>query len=156
MQNIKETVLSGVLLVLLLGCNPSSQPIQLSDLEGRWYEPTLKVYEEWRLTGNNHLSGKAFEVNGKDTSVFEIMEIKEINGTITYLADVEKVMGQGIIDFPLASRSENDLVFINRAHDYPQVLYYQRKAPDTLTVTVGKYPLLEDKEPIVYHYEKVS
>ncbi len=152
MRIIKAISTFLLIVFAIISCSDSKEQFQISDLEGEWYDVKRAALEEWKVVGKNHLKGKGFEVNGADTNVFEILEIKEINGTITFLADVEAAMGQGIVDFPLVSRTKNGLVFINKEHDYPQVLSYEKISADSLKVTVGKFPLLEDKEAMVFHY----
>lgn len=152
MRYIKVVFAVFLTVYMASSCTDTKQRFQVSDLEGQWYDENKAIYEEWRIVGKNHLSGKGFEVKETDTTVFEILEIKEINGTLTFLADVEQAMGQGIVDFPLVSRTNHGMVFINKEHDYPQVLSYEKVSMDSLKVTVGKYPLLEDKEAMVLHY----
>lgn len=152
MRVIKAITALLLIAFAVTSCSDSKEHFQISDLEGEWYDAKQAAHEEWKVVGKNHLKGKGFEINGADTNVFEILEIKEINGTVTFLADVEAAMGQGIVDFPLVGRTKHGLVFINKEHDYPQVLSYEKISADSLKVTVGKFPLLEDKEAMVFHY----
>jgi hypothetical protein len=152
---IKQSIRLGAFFLLtigLLSCDENHKGIEITSFEGQWYDAASGAHEEWTVIGPNHLKGRGFEVKGRDTLVYEILELKKINGTITYLADVEQVMGQGIIDFPLVSHTSHSMTFINQKHDYPQVLSYEKVSDDSMKVTVGKYPLLEDKEAMVLHY----
>jgi len=149
-------VILGSFFLAISSCTENQKNFQVADLEGLWSDSKTGSHEEWIMVGDNHLKGKGFEVKGTDTIVFEILEIKKINGTLTYLADVEQAMGQGIVDFPLVSQSANGLVFINKEHDFPQVLSYEKISDDSLKVTVGTFPLLEDKDAMVLNYVRIK
>lgn len=152
---IIQSIRFGAFLLLIIGllsCDESQKTMNMNDLVGQWYELESGGHEEWKVVGPEHLKGRGFEVKGGDTIVYEILELKKVNGTLTYLADVEEAMGQGIVDFPLVSHTSHKMTFINQKHDYPQVLSYEKVSDDTLKVIIGKYPLLEDKEPIVFNY----
>ncbi|HEY8403158.1 MAG TPA: DUF6265 family protein [Flavobacteriales bacterium] len=151
----KQSIRLGAFFLLtigLLACDQSHKRMDMNILVGQWYDAASGAHEEWTLVGPDHLKGRGFEVKDRDTVVYEILELKKINGTITYLADVEEAMGQGIVDFPLVSHTSHTMTFINQKHDYPQVLSYEKISDDTLKVIVGKYPLLEDKEAMVFNY----
>lgn len=152
---IKQSIRIGAFFLLSLGllsCDDNLKRMDMNALVGQWYDASTGAHEEWTTVGPDHLKGRGFEVKGGDTVVYEILELKKVNGTITYLADVEAAMGQGIVDFPLVSHTSHGMTFINQKHDYPQVLSYEKVSDDSLKVIVGKYPLLEDKEAMVIHY----
>ncbi len=145
-------IFSLISAILLAGCQPKQ--LELSDLAGSWYNAKDNFTEEWTSSGDTHLKGKAYEISEGDTAVFETLEIKEVNGVLTYLADIEDVMGQGITAFPLTNRTAATIEFTNKEHDYPQVLLYEKQGADSLKVTIGKFPLKDDKEPVVFQFVK--
>lgn len=147
-------IFSIAFVILLAGCKPKQ--LELSDLSGSWYNAKDNFIEEWRSSGENGLNGRAYEVSEGDTAVFETLEIKEANGVLTYFADIEDVMGQGITAFPLTNRTATTIEFTNKEHDYPQVLLYEKQGTDSLKVTIGKFPLKDDKEPVVFQFVRKS
>lgn len=152
MKVLKTTIALSLILIAFGSCTNKPERFHITDIEGRWHELGLDVYEEWKIVGGNHLSGKAYKVEGGKEQVYEVLEIKEINGSLTYLADRETEMGLGIVDYPMVSRTKNGMVFINKENDYPQVLFYEKFTEDSLKVTAGSYPLHEDKNPTIFNY----
>lgn len=152
MKKSSIVIFSLISAILLAGCQPKQ--LELSDLAGSWYNAKDNFTEEWTSSGDTHLEGRAYEISEADTAVFETLEIKEANGVLTYFADIEDVMGQGITAFPLTNRTATTMEFTNKEHDFPQVLLYEKQDANSLKVTIGKFPLKDDKEPVVFQFVK--
>lgn len=58
------------------------------------------------------------------TPFTEFMRISEENGKLTYTA---RIGTKGVTPFPLLKLSENEVIFENPAHDFPQRVIYRKQ-----------------------------
>ncbi|HRI48512.1 MAG TPA: hypothetical protein PK559_15505, partial [Ignavibacteriaceae bacterium] len=89
------------------------------------------IIERWSIdSGENELYGESFKIQNLDTTKIETIRLLEIENKIQYIPRVfNQNQGREII-FHL-NKSEDDFVFVNRDHDFPQVIKYSFNASDS-------------------------
>lgn len=95
-------------------------------LEGTWEIETNDgySYEEWKLDDDNVLQGRTYKLFGKDTLVFEKMEVKCYQGKPTYFMNAmmqNKHVRAGYIPIQI---TDNVWVWENAKTDFPKTLSY--------------------------------
>ena len=118
------------LLALLFVANVTSaadSPIEkLSWLSGCWASEGGEKGsgEQWMPLGGGSLLGMRRTIKNGQTVATEFMQIRADDaGTITFTA---MPSGQAMATFPLLRISDEEVVFENLAHDFPQRIAYQR------------------------------
>jgi hypothetical protein len=127
---------------LLLGLSPvlrAAGPSSVDDLKwltGCWASVGGETGsgEQWTIPAGNTLFGVSRTVHGGKTVAYEFMQIRSTeNGEIEFIA---KPSGQTGASFLMKSLTENEVVFENPAHDFPQRVIYRLKAPGNLEASI--------------------
>jgi len=108
-------------------------------LIGTWENKTRKgsIFETWTKVGNNEFSGKSYIVKDKETIVFENIRLVQENKKLFYIP-VVKNQNDGLpIRFAAKTISENQLVFENPQHDFPQIIAYTKINSDSLIAEIS-------------------
>lgn len=106
----------------------------ISDLKwfvGKWESKTEEgiLYEEWNEINDSTISGHAFAISSEgDTTFSEKANIVNRNGVIVYSVTVNN---EQTTDFTLVD-NEQQAVFENINHDYPQRIIYKKMGSDSL------------------------
>jgi hypothetical protein len=154
------TVLVLLLLSLATGGlaqQPTQKPVEtageqrasLADLawltgcwEGRQGEAVIE--EVWSKPGGASLLGFGRTVKGGRTTSFEFMQIREENGSLTYMPQPQ---GGARVSFPLKNSVAAKMTFENKEHDFPQRVTYERGSPELLIAAIeGTYKGKEERE----------
>jgi len=108
-------------------------------LVGTWEQTTLKgsIYETWKKTNENELTGKSYKLKGMDTIVFETIRLVQDDGRLSYIPAVKDQNGGSPIFFKESTISETLLVFENKDHDFPQVISYTKIGKDSLMAEIS-------------------
>lgn len=108
-------------------------------LVGTWKQETFRgsIYETWRNTGKNELTGKSYKLKGKDTIVFETIRLVQDDGRLSYIPAVKDQNAGFPIRFKENTISETLLVFENKEHDFPQVISYTKISKDSLMAEIS-------------------
>jgi len=108
-------------------------------LIGTWENKTRKgsIFKTWTKSGDNEFSGKSYSVKDKDTIVFENIRIVQEKNRLYYIPTV-KNQNEGLpVRFAAKSISENQLVFENPQHDFPQIIVYTKINSDSLIAEIS-------------------
>lgn len=108
-------------------------------LIGTWENKTQKgsLYETWTKAGNNEFSGKSYSVKDQDTIVFENIRLLQEKNRLYYVPTV-KNQNEGLpVRFVAKNISENQLVFENPQHDFPQIIAYTKITSDSLIAEIS-------------------
>lgn len=108
-------------------------------LMGTWENKTERgsIYETWSKTTNGEFSGRSYTVKGKDTIVFEHIQLIQGQDSLFYIPTV-KAQNDGLpVRFAGKSISEQKLVFENPNHDFPQVITYKKVNADSLIAVIS-------------------
>ena len=122
---------------------------------GTWKMKTANGYscEKWTKVSKNELSSLAFDIKGKDTTVLERVKLINKAGIISY--NVTGAKSGDKTSFKLTSAKNNQFIFEDPKHDFPQRVIYHFIKPDSLHALVdGKYKGKYEKAD--YFYKRVK
>ena len=117
----------------------ASDFIKTEWLIGTWEHKTSKgsSFESWVKINDKELAGKSYALDGKDTQVFETIQLVEKDETLFYIPTVNN-QNKGLpVSFLLKSISEEKMVFENPKHGFPQVISYTRLSADSLVAEIS-------------------
>ncbi len=105
-------------------------------LIGAWQGKTGDgtYYESWTKTDDFKLVGSAYLVKDGKNVLIETLQIETIGSHTVYIASVND---SAPVLFTLKpQRVDNEWVFENTEHDFPQRIIYTKKTPTTLVARV--------------------
>lgn len=110
----------------------------LHGLAGLWKMETSRgaMYEEWKVTAADKLSGKSYRLNNADTVVLEQVELFLKDGSIVYSPIVRNQNNGQAVPFKLKENADNKYVFENKEHDFPQRIIYQLVSQDAMRARI--------------------
>jgi hypothetical protein len=118
--------------LVLFGQTPSSDLQGLSWMSGCWAvsrEP-LEIEEHWSKPAGGTMLGFSRTIKGGRTVFSEFMQIAPAGDKIVYTARIGS--GQPGTPFTLTRLSDNEAVFENPKHDFPQRIIYRRSGDRVL------------------------
>lgn len=107
---------------------------------GTWKMKKKNGYtcEQWIKVSASELKSTAFNIKGQDTSIYESVSLTNKNGVITYT--VTGADNSEPVTFKLTSAKNNQYLFSNPSHDFPQRVIYHFVKPDSIHAWVdGSY-----------------
>ena len=131
--------LFAIIIVALIGLPPTTQaPATAADLAfmtGCWQfeRGGRKVEEHWLAPAGGSLMGVSRTVAGGKTVDHEFLQIRDLPDGLTYIA---KPARQAEASFKLSSKTADEIVFENPAHDFPQRIRYRKVGADALHARV--------------------
>lgn len=154
---ISAKLLLGLLMLLgsMTSCHQSAQKMVQHPhlLPGLWKNAgNISVYEEWSISNDSTLTGRAYSVNGSDTLVVETMELSLRQGLWTFWAEpVAQYNGRAV---PFVKNDYPDaMVFENPEHDNPNRIIYRLEADSLLYVRIENFAGNKSKE---FSFIKIS
>lgn len=129
--------IQGVLFTFLLAlawsaCDTPSSPVKsdgfpLHKLEGKWEDVNRDnaFFEEWTLSGDNHLKGKGYVMSQLDTVFIEVLEIVAVNDDLIYRVGLSSKQNDELVEFKMTRNLPNEIVFENPEHDFPKKISYE-------------------------------
>lgn len=118
-------------------CKRNHTPIKLlSWLEGTWKIEGRKTYESWKLNEDG-LTGSSFTLQDNVKDIKEHLKIYWSNGCIYYEAQVLDQNDGAKIPFRLTKSDNNEFVFTNEGHDFPNEINYAQLSENKIFVTVS-------------------
>lgn len=107
---------------------------KLRNLEGSWEMNTGQGYiqEKWVRVNDSTFEGKNYSINRGVMILEERMKIVLTNEGIFFIATVT-YQNKGLpVSFKLISIKDNEFIFENKEHDFPQQVMYHVKGDDAL------------------------
>src|ERR1700754_1607423 len=85
----------------------------LHDLAGLWKMETSRgaIYEEWKVTAANKLTGRSFRLSNTDTVIMEQIELFLKDGAIVYSPIARGQNNGQAVPFKLTGNGDNKYVF---------------------------------------------
>ena len=125
-------ILIGVSVGTLSNASQRSGIDRLDWISGCWVldDGKERTEENWMKPGGQSMIGMSRTVAGGKTVFTEHIQIRETNGQIAYI--VALGMGAKPVVFKLIKSSDNDVIFENPEHDFPQRIIYRRESADAL------------------------
>lgn len=139
MKRTNICVVASLLVVCACTTKRNNGISRIEWLVGTWKQEISKgsIYETWRKTDENELTGKSYKLKGKDTIVFETISLVNDDGRLSYIPSVKDQNGGAPIRFKENTISETLLVFENKEHDFPQVISYTKIGKDSLMAEIS-------------------
>src|SRR5260221_603696 len=111
---------------------PAARVDSLQWLAGCWTITSSARTGEghWVRPAGGPMLGMGRTVRGGKTAEFEFLQIREASGRLVYDA---RPSGQAAATFPLLKLTDNEIVFEDLAHDFPQRIIYRRNADGSVT-----------------------
>lgn len=108
-------------------------------LIGTWGNKTKEgnLTETWSQLNDSTLSGKTIFTTGKDTLFTETIEIIQVNDSLLYNTKVSNQNEGKVVSFKASSNSENQIIFENPKHDFPQKIAYNKISTDSLVAKIS-------------------
>jgi hypothetical protein len=137
----------NILLLLLLTISAAPSFAQwtykdfrkLRDLEGSWEMKTDKGYiqEKWTRVNDSTFEGKNYSINRGVVILEERMTIVQNEEGIFFIATVT-YQNKGLpVYFKLISIKNNEFIFENKEHDFPQQVMYHVKGDELFAFVNG-------------------
>jgi len=132
---IQNTLIGFGLLLLIAACNNSTNtntaepsPIVYNKLNkadwllGTWEQKLENgtLSEHWKKLDDSTFLGKSWATIRKDTVFSERISLTQANNDLYYTPTVQGQNGGKAVPFKLTSSSDNEFVFENPNHDFPQ------------------------------------
>lgn len=123
----------------LIANNPGNATLEdFHWMEGTWEDsktfgfktPPQIIIEEWKIYPDS-LSGRGYYVKGADTTLSELLSLIKTDNQVVYVA---RPVGQPVIGFPFKGIDQDQYLFENKAHDFPQKIGYHPKNNDSLDI----------------------
>ena len=143
-------------LVFLLVCPLSglAQTADFSWLAGKWKMDSdrAEVYEEWQKDGEHRLKGESYVIRDNQKQVNEVLFVEKFEDQWAYIALPK---GQTITLFALISSENNEFIFENKEHDFPQRIIYHLVNENEINASVEGMKNGEPKT-IQFKFKKVN
>ena len=125
-------VLSAVMMVPVCIATQKASIEGLGWFAGCWAMDDGKenTQENWMKPAGQSMIGMSRTVAGGKTVFTEYVQIREINGQLAYIVSLGLNAKPTV--FKLVKSSENEVVFENPEHDFPQRIIYRRESSDAL------------------------
>lgn len=105
-------------------------------LAGCWSQQGREAgsVEQWMAPAGGLMLGMARTLKNGQVVEFEFMQIRaDAEGRLSFIAQPQ---GRPPTEFGLLRQAENEAVFENAAHDFPQRVLYRREAADRLVARI--------------------
>ncbi|MBO9151544.1 DUF6265 family protein [Chitinophaga sp. GCM10012297] len=132
-----------ILLPLILFCcwqtAATAQITRAGWLTGTWEHKTPRgiTYETWKKVSADELQGASYSLEGNDTTIFESVRLLQKEGRLYYVPTVKGQNNGQPVSFALKQATDEQLVFENPQHDFPQTVSYRRIGADSLVAQIS-------------------
>ena len=125
-------VLAAVMVVPFSKATQKTSIEKLGWISGCWGMDDGKesTQESWMKPAGQSMIGMSRTVAGGKTVFTEYVQIREMNGQLAYIVSLGLNAKPTV--FKLVKSSENEVVFENPEHDFPQRIIYRRESSDVL------------------------
>jgi hypothetical protein len=108
-------------------------------LIGKWETRSADgtLTETWKKANDSTYNGQSFFLKGKDTIHYETIVLQQIGEQLSYNANIRGQNQDKPVAFVLTETKENQLVFENPKHDYPQKISYTHVSKDSLVAEIS-------------------
>ncbi len=145
--------------VILSSCsNPNAKEKDISKLfapfKGTWITSDSTSQEKWQLI-NGNVTAEVYSISSSDTTLTETIRIVNENNEVFYEATVLNQNEGKSIKFKLLTSDSTDLVFENKAHDFPQRIAYHFLNSDEIQVSISSENNGKKKE-YIFNYLRIN
>lgn len=139
-------ILAGLTLVSALAFGGDHDNDQLDWLIGCWASADKSTQEVWVIDSDRSFVGFNIVLSDNKVDFYEVLSIRRDNDNA--LVYTPHPFGQASVPFVATQISDNEVVFTNPDHDYPQEIRYLREGNRllaTISLLGGKRPNSFDK-----------
>jgi len=107
---------------------------------GEWGNKSAEgeLTERWKKENDSVYFGESYFVVGENDTVFaEHVRLEETNGKLTYIVTVPGQNKELPVGFEMTSSKNNQIVFENPKHDYPNKITYSLVEKDSLIAEIS-------------------
>nr|WP_294787728.1 DUF6265 family protein [uncultured Flavobacterium sp.] len=107
---------------------------------GEWGNKSTdgELTERWKKENDSVYLGESYFVVGeKDTVFAEKVRLEELNGKLNYIVSVPGQNKELPVSFEMTSSTDNQIVFENPKHDYPNKIIYNLIEKDSLLAEIS-------------------
>ncbi len=148
------TKMKILLSLIILSSAMNGQDQILNLLPGKWKIDTdrFEAYEEWTIKDDTEITGISFSTKNNQKKINEVLYVKKVGNFWAYIAAPKN---QKPALFYLTSSENDNFVFENPEHDFPQKLIYHFTKKNTIEVTIHGVENGEPKE-VAFTFVKVE
>jgi hypothetical protein len=145
-----------IAITLLVSCASNDPFKKLDKLTGIWTMNTDQgpLYEEWSKQTNNSMYGKSYMINGTDSIVMEMVELKKQGDSVVFEPIVKGQNNDKPVSFKLVN-SDTAFIFENKGHDFPQRVIYKFIGNDSIVARIEGKKDGQDGS-VEYYYSRVK
>ncbi len=99
--------------------------------------PYVFLSQNCKKKHDSTFSASSYFIKGKDTLHFETIVLAQLGETLTYKATVKGQNDDKPVFFPSTSETDQQLIFENPKHNYPQKITYTKGTNNTLTAEIS-------------------
>lgn len=105
---------------------------------GHWENVTKEFIakEIWTQKNDSVLWAESFITVAKDTVFYEKVDLTERNDSLFYIVSVRDQNQEKPVSFYLTKATDNQMVFENPKHDFPNKIVYTKITSDSLVATI--------------------
>lgn len=107
---------------------------------GEWGNKSAdgELTERWTKENDSVYLGESYFVVGQNDTVFaEHVRLEEVNGKLAYIVTVPGQNQELPVSFEMTSAADNQIVFENPKHDYPNKIIYNLVEKDSLIAEIS-------------------
>jgi hypothetical protein len=106
---------------------------------GEWRNTTKEsdFIEKWAKKSDSTFFGESYVIVAKDTVFHENVILEQKNDSLFYTVSVKDHTNENPVSFYLTGSSENELVFENPKHDFPNKITYKQITKDSLVAEIS-------------------
>jgi hypothetical protein len=143
---MKSTIITSIIAAICLtSCKTDSSNKSFEKLEkmswlvGEWENkmPDGTLTETWTKVNDSTYNGKTLFIKEKDTIHNEEIVLSQKGETLYYTPTVIGQNNDEPIEFKMTNSTENEFVFENPKHDYPQKIVYKKLNSTNLVATIS-------------------
>lgn len=107
---------------------------------GEWGNKSAEgeLTERWKKENDSVYLGESYFVVGEEDTVFaEKVRLEELNGKLNYIVSIPGQNKELPVSFEMTSSTDNQIVFENPKHDYPNKIIYNLVEKDSLLAEIS-------------------
>ena len=122
--------------VFCMSCKSTSELAEIEWVLGKWQVNESSSFEEWMKVSKDIYRGKGYKVRKNDTLITETIEIVKRDDAIFYIPSVSDQNDGKPVAFRLISKKQEELVFENKKHDFPQRIIYEKRSDSLIDARI--------------------
>lgn len=130
-------------------------PIQkFSWLTGTWKCESKQVFETWVIASDTSMRAISYHLDDDGERIIdEIIQLIYQNHQYYYIPALSYLDKQKPVEFLITRYNQNSFSAANKAHDFPQLITYQKKGANAMTATIAGREN-NKKEKVVFNFLK--